>query len=271
MRFLPFGPKYAVGLAYTAEEAAFVCLRRVGRRITLLHRMTARSLEVLQDDVRSWVASTRRHDCPAAIAIPYTQSFRKVVTLSQALTAEECEIELQENLSHYLPGIDELLSFDFRLIDEQDHSKVFLVAVRQSLLNQCISKIETMGLQMCIVDLDIHAKARFAHSLAGQHATIAFIERVGSEMHFLISEKNHPVFVQVCSMQEEVILHFKKYFKREKVEECVVYLAENMISHQTYLEQQLQQKIKTITSFHSHPTTAAQLTACGLALRVLFL
>lgn len=93
--------------------------------------------------------------------LAYAASHSKRIHLAGCLNDAEREAVILENITHYLPGLNEPLSFDYSsLVQDGKTEELLLVAARQELINAYLEITAQANLKVRIMDVDIYALAR---------------------------------------------------------------------------------------------------------------
>lgn len=186
------------------------------------------------------------------------------------------KITLDENINHindYFPGISDVLAYDYIKVDKE----MLLIATRHDELMRYVSMVESAGLQVSIVDVDLYALARAAHfaispKVRSYPIFLLELNYLGSQLmllnqnDILYQQSIHGNWDQVGAQLKTVL---KVYFSNEKyLKPKKVYLVGDMLNVTElveYIHDELFMETEWINLFDAMPNNF--LVCCGLALR----
>lgn len=230
----------------------------------------------VQSALQELIHTTKTKNHPAAISIPATSVISKRLKLSSYLLADECAIEFNTRLHHYLPGTNEQLCFDFVFLEktEMEYHNILLTAARQDTVNEYARVVKTAGLQVRIVDIDAYALARAANffiSIQPKRA-IVFLEVTNAMANLVIYREQQLIFSQqfsfanIFQIQDFLQRSLQMCFLNFMDSEIEYYFAgENLDELINKLQKELRINIHLISLKNTLPTRC--LTSFGLALR----
>jgi type IV pilus assembly protein PilM len=174
--FLRIKPAGCVGLEINTNEIRLLHLSKLTSAYTILNHAIlplseqvivegkVKRFDLLQSALRTLVANTGTAGLPAAIALPANSVITKRIGLAASLSEWECEMEIQTNVSRYLPGMSEELYLDFCRLPTTNVSEheFLLVAARAEEVQMYITLLSDACLHIKIVDVDSHALLRGA-------------------------------------------------------------------------------------------------------------
>jgi Tfp pilus assembly PilM family ATPase len=120
-----------------------------------------RQADVLSRIIQELTKKLKLENCYMALSLPMPQVIQKRIQLAACLNEAEREAAILENITHYLPGLNEPLRFDYSCLAKRGEEEEFLlVAARQELINTYLAITAQANLKVRIIDIDIYALAR---------------------------------------------------------------------------------------------------------------
>jgi type IV pilus assembly protein PilM len=213
--FLRTKPASCVGLEINADEIRLLHLSHATEGYTILSHAISplpsqaivagrvKRFDLVQSALRTLVANTGTAGLPAAIALPANSVITKRIPLDACLSDWECEVEIQMNLSRYLPGMTEALYLDFARQPAEGAAlhDILLVAARAEEVQMYITLLKAARLHVKIVDVDSHALLRGAalsldEVLRQSTAVMALWDAGRSVTRFMIFQQSQILFMQ---------------------------------------------------------------------------
>jgi hypothetical protein len=131
------------------------------------------------------------------IALPHACVISKRLKLPSCLSEAECEAEINEHLSQYLPDIRDELCFDFMALDKkEDWQELFLFATRRSQLEAYVNVAHKAGLSVGRVDIDVYALMRAVKWCLNINECLAVLP-FHQGIQLILANNNEVVFSQV--------------------------------------------------------------------------
>jgi type IV pilus assembly protein PilM len=207
-KFCPWPPLLA-GIDMNAEEIRLLVLSRTRKSYRvekfavaslpagIFHEGKIKHPESLQAALKQLVVQTRTQALPAAMALPATAVIFKRITLPQGIAKKNIHAHIASYCSEYFPGLQDALCFDFMTLPAAENSspQVLLVASRMELLNSYLALGENAGLKVKIIDVDIYALARAAHSQSAKNnATAALLDITLDMTQLLLCQEGEIIF-----------------------------------------------------------------------------
>ena len=107
------------------------------------------------------VSEHRLNGMAAAISVPSTLVRMQTIHLPAGLSDADVEAEIYLHLQRDLPGMKDELHLDFTVLPQQaGFNDIFFVAIRNEYNSQYIDCVQTAGLKVKIVDVDVLALER---------------------------------------------------------------------------------------------------------------
>ena len=209
--------KPLVGLDIHADEVRLLQLKRVKNSIKVEKQAVCelpagvivdgkiKQMSSVITAIQELVRETQTQGCPAAIALPSQCVISQRIRLASILQDVECEIEISTRLSHYLPGVNDSLCFDFAIQGQLDaeHNDVLLIAARDEQVNSYVDVVNHSGLIVKIVEVDSHAlmrAAKFFIPRAFFQQTIAVLDIGQTVALLVVYQDGHIVLNQQFSI-----------------------------------------------------------------------
>jgi type IV pilus assembly protein PilM len=158
-----------------------------------------RQFEQVKAALQQLVEATQTQGHRVAIALPAQAVISKRLKLSNLLQPEECEIEINNRLNHYLPGIAGAICFDFVILGQSggSHQDVLLIAARQDQVSEYVEVVSQAGLQAHVVDIDAYAVMRGVQFLMrGVACHVVVIEIAKTLTHVVMFHEQQLIFSQ---------------------------------------------------------------------------
>ncbi len=228
------------------------------------------------------LAMNRQIDhCFVALALPASQVINKRIKVAAYLTDEEQAVEITTNLKSYLPGMDERLYLDFMPIEKRDQDmELQLIAARAEQVDTYLHLIQTAGLKVNIVDVDVYAIARgiqwMARGLLPETMVVLDMDMTSAQLILLKDRSVISVYPIVVDNDNILLQQIKRgmqiFLAAEKVaiEKIIItgYLI-NLDRFENLLQSELNISIETLDSLHDGSMSGVSewLVALGLALR----
>lgn len=285
-----FRPRLSLGLDICSTEIRLLALRRKKRHICV-EKMAVMALpfgavvegKIQQADIvaaclKTIVQKADVHDAIVTIALPIQSVISKKITLDEAKTLSHIH-----HINDYFPGVSDALAYDYIEIDKE----MLLIAARYDELMLYVNMVESAGLRVSIVDVDLYALARAAH-YALSHKVGSYpiflleLNRLGSQL-MLLSQNNILYQQAILGTMDQIGVQLKTalkvYFSNEKnIAPKKVYLVGDMpnaaelvqyIYHELLMETE---QINPFDSMSRHDSVndaipSHFLVCCGLALR----
>ena len=160
--------------------------------------------------IQSLAKSLGKEPYCVAIALPASQMIQKRIKLAAYLNDTERLTHISENLSHYLPGLNESLYFDFvRITTSDQEDECLLVAARRLQVDGYVSLLEQAGLKTVIVDVDIYALAR-ALSITLVNEVTVVLDMDESVAQLLLFKRREIKSVHQVFMNDHFIQQLKR-------------------------------------------------------------
>ena len=146
----------------------------------------------LADALKNMVDQAQLKACDAAIALPVSQVIHQSIQVDESLDELECELEIAENLSRYLPGTEGDLSYDY--IRTHGSHDVMLVAARAQQIDDYLTVVQQSKLTITAVDVDIYALARAVISLGIAEQLTAVIDFDTASLQVIVLQRGKIIF-----------------------------------------------------------------------------
>ncbi|EKD53956.1 MAG: type 4 fimbrial biogenesis protein PilM [uncultured bacterium] len=206
-------PAYLIGLALRRQQLTLVKVKKYKEQHSVLGFESLplpadfivegkiKQPEKVTHLIRQLIQMTGSEGFYAAISLPSAYVLHKRITLPNYLTDRECEAEIETRISHYLPGINEELYFDYvRSISSEEN--VLLVAARKEQITSFVHAVEKAKLKVRIVDVDIYALHR-AIQLISSAPIQAVLDMDGMVGQFIIWQKNKIIFTYAIFLNSD--------------------------------------------------------------------
>jgi Tfp pilus assembly PilM family ATPase len=214
------------------------------------------------------------------IAVPMQSVISKKISRTEAAA-----INQSGQINDYFPGIHDVLAYDYIEIDKD--KEVWLIATRHDALMLYLNMIESAGVKVSIVDVDLYALARAAHFALSHKARsypIFLVELNPLGSQFILLSENNILYQQAMlggtdQVGAELKAILKIYDSNEQtLESKKVYLLGDMSNASElveYIYHELSMEAEWINPFDSmirdssiHNAVPNNfLVCCGLALR----
>ncbi len=283
-------PSRSLGLDICSTEVRLLALRRKKQHI-YIEKMAVSALpvgaivdgKIQQTDIviaylKKIIQKAHVHAANVTIAVPMQSIISKKISLTEAAA-----INLGDQINDYFPGVNDVLAYDYIEIDKE----VWLIATRHDALMLYINMIESAGVKVSIVDVDLYALARAAH-FALSHKVRSYpiflleLNHLGSQF-ILLSENNILYQQAMMGTTDQIGVQLKAVLKiydahEQTIEPKKIYLMGNMpnaselveyISHELSMESEwinpFDNMIRDLSINNAVPNNF--LVCCGLALR----
>lgn len=162
-----------VGLAIYHNQLNLVKVRRVAKQQLCVEAFATIALppgwcaegkinqmDVVVDALKKLVQLTHAKHCYAVLGLPSAYVINKSIKLPAFLTELEQEVEITNNLAHYLPGLQETLNFDYAPLTEGLAEDFLLVAARAEFVQAWLAFAQLAKLKVRVVDVMSYAFLR---------------------------------------------------------------------------------------------------------------
>ncbi len=212
LRFFPGLGQRGLGLDIQKHEIRLVQLRRKHHQVILekaeIIALAANAIvdgkiqqvDEVQMALLTLIQKTKVGKCTTVIGLPANCMISKRVQLPANLTPIELETELTSHLSNYFPGIKELLFYDYMKLLSKDsrNDSIFVVAARGDQVMNYVNVVQSVGLKVAIVDIDLYALMR-----AVQFA----IRKEVKQSSFILLDMSSSMAQMIVMHQEELIFY----------------------------------------------------------------
>ena len=149
-----------------------------------------RQWSLLRDLLLEVIAANHLHGLPAAINLPSSLVRMQNIQLPYGLSDAEIMMEVDGYVRRDLPGMQEALCIDFSIKSHHDTGvmEVFFAATKEEYLLQYVDCVNATGLDVKVVDVDIHAlhravsfDLRQSGDMIGAHAML-YITQVSASL-----------------------------------------------------------------------------------------
>lgn len=144
--------------------------------------------------IQSLVQEASIRNQKVQIALPFRTVIMKTIQLPNALSDEECEMEIETHLSHYLPGVNGALHFDFMRLTEEDAQEILLVATKNEIIDFYCGLVSHAGLQVNAVDVDVYALARGISFGLQAISTLTIVELAEEAATVIVMQRSRIIF-----------------------------------------------------------------------------
>jgi Tfp pilus assembly PilM family ATPase len=230
--------------------------------------------EVVASHLKKVVQEAGMHGARTTIALPMQSVICKKIPLHES--------SLITSANEYFPGLTEVLAYDYIQIQQE----ILLIATRQDELMRYVAMVESAGLKVCIVDVDLYARTRAVHfALSHQICSypIILLELMSSGVQIMLLNQHEIIYQQVIygdldQMTAQLQTVRNVYLLSEKTEPKKIYLVgdgSSVVELINYIRLILRIDIERIDPFalmsrkHGMPASIpfCFLACCGLALR----
>lgn len=283
-------PNRSLGLDICSTEIRLLALRRKKQHI-YIEKMAVTALpfgavvdgKIQQTDIvtaylKTMIQQAHVHTANVTIALPIQSVISKKITLTEAAS-----INHSNEINDYFPGVNDVLAYDCIEIDKE----AWLIATRHDALMFYVNIIESAGVKVSIVDVDLYALARAAH-FALSHKVRSYpiflleLNHLGSQL-ILLSQNNilyqQTILGTIDQIGTQLKAVLKIYFSNEQmIEPKKVYFMGDMpdgselveyIYHELFMEVEWINPFDSMLRHHSINNALPNnlLVCCGLALR----
>lgn len=283
-------PSCSLGLDICSTEIRLLALRRKKQHI-YIEKMAVTALpfgavvdgkiqqtEVVTAYLKTIIQQAHVHAANVTIALPIQSIISKKISLTEAAS-----INHSNQINDYFPGVNDVLAYDYIEIDKE----TWLIATRHDALMLYVNIIESAGVKVSIVDVDLYALARAAHfallyKVRSYPIFVLELNHLGSQL-ILLSQNNilyqQTIFGATDQIGAQLKAVLKIYFSNEQtIEPKKVYLMGGLPNSSElveYIYRELFMEAEWINPFDSmirhHSINNAMpnnfLVCCGLALR----
>lgn len=251
--------------------------------------------KILQEYLTSGVEAQQLQGKKIIISLPSSQVRMQSLQVPYGLTENEIAIEIKNNLQQDLPGFSDSLYIDF--IEENSikgYSDIVFFAARENYIQSYIACLKAAGLNVIIVDIDIHALRRVIDYIlvslgfSSHFSSCVVIVKLKTHMYLWVKDKNKIVFQEEWQVHDHdfstSILHqaqlFFNTFSDISIEAMVFYgiLDESLkdsLFHLCEAKHLFEIKESELNQWFPHYPSSPQhsvlhsgfLIACGLAMR----
>lgn len=118
--------------------------------------------------IASMVAEANAKECPAIVSFPLTQVINKRIRLASFLEDEERYNEIASDMATHFPDVNEALNFDYATVgSEEGDDDLLLVAARVKQVDAFLAVVESAGLNVRVMDVDVYAYVRAINFIYG--------------------------------------------------------------------------------------------------------
>lgn len=213
LRFFPRLYSQGVGLDIQKHEIRLVQIRKKQERIFLEKTQVItlpadtivdgkiRRFDEMQMALLTLTQQITVKKCNTTIGLPANYVISKRLQLPLHLTPLELEMELTNHLSHYFPGMKETLFYDYVKLSSEDsrYDSVFVVAARSDQITNYVNVVQSIGLKVKIVDIDIYAFIR----------AIRIIGNIQSPSFILLEV--HSIGARLIVIHEEELVFYQSF------------------------------------------------------------
>lgn len=297
MRFDYFYSSTLIGLDIQPNEIRFLELRHLASRVSVAKAAIVdlprnaiiegkiQKMEVVSGCLRELMAKTSTTVGTAAVALPAHCVISKKVQLPPALRGIERSAEIAENVSRYFPKEELMYDYATLSVSEANVEEILLVAARSDQLNSYASVIESAGLKLKFIDVDVYALARamvFNTDFSNSGQMMTFLDVGECITQLVVADYNEVVFhqqIQNTAPQEMVrqinyALQLYQTNERKVKMNNKMYLSGMMTDFTDTLSAELPfdtHYINPLTKIHNSEgwkfLSEKMLLCCGLALR----
>lgn len=176
-RFIHSRSQRVLGLDIRAREVRLVVLRK-SKHMHIVEQMEVidlpfcamkegkiQALSQLAECIHHTVQRLQIENTPTVVALPVQSVISTRVQFLKKLSHDMRASLIEENLTHYFPGVAEALCYDYVILPSKDRSydTALLVATRCDQLNDYVSLVARSGLIIKIADIDVYALVRALH------------------------------------------------------------------------------------------------------------
>lgn len=283
-------PSHGLGLDICSTEIRLLALRQKKQHI-YIEKMAVLSLpfgaivdgKIQQADIvitylKKIIQKAHIHAANVTIAVPMQSVISKKISF-----AEAAAINHRDQINDYFPGVNDVLAYDYIEMDKE----VWLIATRHDALMLYVNMIESAGVKVSIVDVDLYALARAAHFVLSQKVQsypifLLELNHLGSQF-MLLSENNILYQQAIMGTTDQVGAQLKAVLKiyydnEQTIEPRKIYFMGDMPNASElveYIYHELSMEAEWINPFDSmirdpsinNAMPNNFLVCCGLALR----
>ncbi|MCC2666128.1 MAG: hypothetical protein K0R24_544 [Gammaproteobacteria bacterium] len=155
--------------------------------------------ELVSDCLRELATHSKIKKLNSVIALPAECVTSKRIQLAKELCETDREVEIADNLTHYLPSLSGELCYDYIKLDTHNETQdnIFLAAAQLDPLNSYVSVVENAGISVHIVDVDVYAVARaVCFSIPDSVKTKIILDVDSTIARFILLNHNEIIFHQ---------------------------------------------------------------------------
>lgn len=163
----------------------------------------------LVQSIKRWVETNRAKHCLAALALPLSQVINKRIRVSACLNEEEQNVEINSNVKFYLPGMDERLYLDFVTVEKYEQEvELQLIAARAEQVETYLQLLQTAGLKVKIVDVDVYAIVRSIRwlSLHSLNQATVLLDRDVTAAQLILLDQGKVISIYPVAVDDELIM-----------------------------------------------------------------